>query len=84
MIKKLIALMKKPSRYERALTRNLYEIRSALSERNAINIFVEERPNTSWSFFTYAYIALKNDMVAHAIKVLDNISSCFFLVFIPL
>lgn len=64
--------MYKPDRYYRALTRNLHEVRFCLSKRNAVNSLVEVAPNTSWSFFSYAYLALKNDMVAHAIKVLDK------------
>lgn len=60
------------NRYVRALTRNLYECRSALSERNAINALVKVKPTTSWSFFSYAYLAFYNDMVAHSIKVLDK------------
>lgn len=64
--------MCKPDRYYRALTRNLHEVRFCLSHRNAVNAIVEVSPKTSWSFFSYAYLALKNDMFAHAIKVLDK------------
>jgi len=64
--------MCKPDRYYRALKRNLHEVRFCLSHRNAVNAIVEVAPKTSWSFFSYAYLALYNDMVAHAIKVLDK------------
>lgn len=74
--------MKKPDRYYRALTRNLYEVHRCLSNRNAVNALVKSKPITSWTFFTYAYLALYNDMVAHAIKVSDkhkDTSSIFYL-----
>ncbi|MGA7878342.1 MAG: hypothetical protein WCA08_21970 [Desulfoferrobacter sp.] len=64
--------MCKPDRYYRALKRNLHEVRFCLSYRNALNAIAAVSPETSWSFFSYAYLALKNDMVAHAIKVLDK------------
>jgi hypothetical protein len=64
--------MNLPPRYARALTRNLYEVRSALSERNAVNAIVEVAPTTSWSFFSCAFSALYDDMLAHAMKVLDR------------
>ena len=64
--------MCKPDRYYRALIRNLHEVRFCLSHRNAVNAIVEVAPKTSWSFFSYAYLALYDDMVAHAIKVLDK------------
>jgi len=63
--------MCKPGRYYRALKRNLHEVRFCLSHRNAVNAIVEVAPITSWSFFTYAHLALYYDMVAHAIKVFD-------------
>ncbi len=53
-----------------------------MSHRNAVNAIVEVSPNTSWSFFSYAYLALYNDMLAHAIKVLDrhkDVSSFWYL-----
>lgn len=64
--------MNLPPRYARALTRNLYKVCSVLSERNSVNAIAEVAPTTSWSFFSYAYLALYNDMVAHAIKVVDT------------
>ncbi len=74
--------MCKPDRYYRALKRNLHEVRFCLSHRNAVNAIVEVSPNTSWSFFSYAYLALYNDMLVHAIKVLDrhkDVSSFWYL-----
>lgn len=59
-------------RYKRALTRNLYEIRDLLSKRNALNALVEVQPDFGHSFFRYAYTSLFNDMMAHAMKVLDS------------
>lgn len=59
-------------RYERALRRNLFELRYALSERNAINALVEVAPVTRWSYFSYADIAISNDMLSHAMKILDT------------
>jgi hypothetical protein len=59
-------------RYGRSLTRLLHELRWAISERNAYNELCLVAPETSWGFFSYASIALKNDMCAHAIKVLDQ------------
>ncbi|MBI4767133.1 MAG: hypothetical protein HY787_21515 [Deltaproteobacteria bacterium] len=38
----------------------------------SFNALVKSVPKTSWTFFSYAYLALYNDMVAHAIKVLDK------------
>src|SRR5208337_916615 len=74
--------MHKPDRYYRALERNLHEVRFCLSHRNAVNAIVKVAPKTTWSFFTYAYLALYNDMVTHAIKVLDkhkDVSSFWYL-----
>ena len=59
-------------RYVRAVSRNLFELRYSLSERNAINKFVAVAPETSWSFFSCVYVALSNDMFSHAMKVLDT------------
>lgn len=59
-------------RYVRALRRNLFELRYALSERNLINEVVAVAPETSWSFFSYAYVAMTNDMFSHAMKALDT------------
>jgi hypothetical protein len=58
-------------RYGRSLTRLLHELRWAISERDAYNELCRVALETSWGFFSYASIALKNDMYAHAIKVLD-------------
>ncbi len=55
-----------------ALRRNLYEVHRCLSNRNAVNALAKSAPKTSGTFFSYAYLALYNDMVAHAIKVLDK------------
>jgi len=59
-------------RYKQALRRNLFELRDALSERNAINALVKVAPVTRWSYFSYADIALSNDMLSHAMKILDT------------
>ncbi len=59
-------------RYGRALKRLLNEVQLAIYERDAYNEICRISPHTSWGFFSYASIALKNDMVSHAIKVLDD------------
>ena len=59
-------------RYGRSLTRLLHELRWAISKRNAYNELCRVAPETSWGFFSFASVALKNDMCAHAIKVLDQ------------
>jgi hypothetical protein len=74
--------MKKSDRYDRALTRNLHEVHRCLSNRNAVNALVKSKQITSRTFFYYAYLALHDDMVAHAIKVSDkhkDTSSIFYL-----
>jgi len=59
-------------RYRHALRRNLFELRYALSERNAINSLAACVPTSGWTFLTYVYISLSNDMFAHSMKVLDT------------
>lgn len=58
--------------YGRTLKRLLHELRYTLSERNALNELARVAPRTSWGFFSYAYIALYNDLFSHAIKILDR------------
>ncbi len=64
--------MQQDERYGRSLIRLLHELYWLISKRNAYNKLFEIAPETNWSFFSYASVALKNDMVSHAIKVLDN------------
>lgn len=69
-------------RFEHALNRVLNELRYAISMRNTHNVLVEAAPHTSWGFFSFVEIALFNDMIAHAIKVLDqhkDVSSFWYL-----
>jgi hypothetical protein len=60
------------ARYKRALKRNLYEARNALSSMNAYNRITNLKRKTSWSFFTWAIMALKNDMYRLTILILDE------------
>ena len=64
--------MEQDARYGRSLERLLHEVKWTLSKRNANNALFAVAPQTNWSFFSYASLALKNDMVSHAIKVLDH------------
>ena len=59
-------------RYGRTLIRLLHECRYAISMRNAYNELCRVAPTTSWGFFSYASIALYNDMFSHSIKLLDK------------
>ena len=59
--------MEQDARYERSLKRLLHEVKWTLSMRNAYNALCSIAPVTNWSFFSYASLALKNDMVSHAI-----------------
>lgn len=59
-------------RYKRSIKRNLYEVRDLLSMRNAINALVNAQPDFGNSFFRYAYMALFNDMMTHAMRILDR------------
>ena len=70
-------------RHSRGLTRNIHEVRSLLSERNAINKLIELYPSPGYDFFRFSYYALYNDMIAHAIKVLDQHkdSSSFWFIY---
>ena len=61
--------------YNRSLSRNLYEVAHALYERQAliaIDQFIEREEILGENFFSISYRALFNDMIAHAIKVLDE------------
>jgi len=64
--------MESKDRYGRSLIRNLHELKFLLSKRNAVNTLVSENPEFGLSFFRYAYYSLKNDLIAHGIKVLDK------------
>jgi hypothetical protein len=58
--------------YGSALRRLLNELAFVISERNAYNKIWETTKETNWSFFSYASLALFNDMISHAMKVLDE------------
>ncbi len=64
--------MELKNRYRRSLIRNLHELKFLISKRNAANALVAEIPTFGLSFFRYAYYALKNDLIAHGIKILDK------------
>jgi len=55
-----------------ALFRNLNEIRTALLQRQALVGIAAAKSKHKLDFFTLSHDALLNDMVAHAIKVLDK------------
>lgn len=60
-------------RYERALVRNLNEVGFAIFKRKALEGLEAADPLlVGVDFFRLAYFALYNDMIAHAIKVLDK------------
>jgi hypothetical protein len=64
-----------PATYNRSLSRNLYEVAHALYERQAliaVEQFIEREEILGENFFSISYRALFNDMIAHAIKVLDE------------
>ena len=63
---------KLPDRFYRALFRNLNEIRTALTQRRALIGIAAAKSKHKLDFFTLSHDALYNDMVAHAIKVLDK------------
>jgi len=63
---------KLPDRFYRALFRNLNEIRTALLQRQALIGIAAAKSKHKLDFFTLSHDALYNDMVAHAIKVLDK------------
>jgi hypothetical protein len=58
-------------RLQKALWRNLNELRFAISMRNCYNELARCAPKTNWAFFSYCSIALFNDMFSHEMKVLD-------------
>lgn len=60
------------TRFERALLRNLDELGRAILERKAMVGMEAAESNHSVDFFRLAYDAMFNDMIAHAIKVLDQ------------
>lgn len=66
------AKRKLPDRFYRALIRNLNEIRTAILERRALGGLESAGSKHGLDFFRLSYDALFNDMVAHAIKVLDK------------
>jgi len=70
-------------RLSAAITRNLHEIGLARHERNAIAGMSAAETGHTWDFFRLAEIALFNDMIAHAMKVLDRNpqSATFWYVF---
>jgi hypothetical protein len=72
--KKLLKMKKckLPDRFYSALFRNLNEIRSAILERRALIGITSAKSKHRLDFFTLSHDALFNDMVAHAIKVLDK------------
>lgn len=55
-----------------SIRRILFELLNAISMRNAINKLVKEAPVTNWGFFSYAYLALRNDLISHEIKIFDK------------
>jgi len=59
-------------RYNRSLVRNLVELERALSFRNSVNELARTALQTNWSFFSYAYLAMFDAMIFHAIKILDK------------
>lgn len=60
------------NRYERALSRNIDELARAILERRAMAGMEAANSLHSVDFFRLAYDAMFNDMIAHAIKVLDK------------
>jgi hypothetical protein len=68
-------------RYGRSLERLLHELKWAISERNAYNELCRLTPY-SLDFFSYALVAINNDMISHTIKALDkhkDTSSFFYI-----
>lgn len=59
-------------RLSAAIVRSLREIGLARCERAAIGGMVAANTEHGWAFFRIAEMALFNDMLAHAIKVLDR------------
>ena len=61
------------TRYEKALKRNLDELHQAILERRALIglIHTDSESAPTFDFFSIAFIALYNDMVAHTIKVFE-------------
>ncbi|MFH1776914.1 MAG: hypothetical protein ABH952_05080 [Candidatus Omnitrophota bacterium] len=76
--------MQENDKYKKAIERNLFEITHALLEYKALAAFDKYRINKhvatkGENFFTISFRALHNDMIAHAIKVLDkNVDSATF------
>lgn len=66
-----------------AIKRNLAEIVTAVHERRALIGIEKADADYGWNFFRISYNALFNDMVAHAIKVLDdnNRSATFWFIY---
>lgn len=63
---------KLPDRFYHALFRNMNEIRTAILERQALVGISAAKSKHKLGFFTLSYDALYNDMISHAIKVLDK------------
>ena len=63
---------KLPDRFYHALFRNINEIRTAILERQALVGIAAAKSKHKLDFFTLSYDALYNDMISHAIKVLDK------------
>ena len=63
---------KLPIRYYRALKRNLYETRWAIWERSALMGLHRAKSFHEMDFFYVSSTALFNDMISHAIKILDR------------
>jgi hypothetical protein len=61
-----------PDRFYPALFRNLNELRTAILDRRALVGLESARSKHGLDFFRLAYNAIFNDMIAHAIKVLDK------------
>lgn len=59
-------------RSKRALERNLHELGRARLERKALVGMEAAKSKHAVDFFRLAYDALFNDMIAHAVKVLDK------------
>jgi hypothetical protein len=64
--------MKQSERLQRALERNLHELSRAIVERKAMVGIETAESSHGVDFFRIAYDAMFNDMIGHAIKVLDR------------
>ena len=66
-----------------AIKRNLNEIGTAICQRKALVGMEKADTCHSFDFVRITYIAIKNDMIAHTIKVLDkdDRSATFWLIY---